>query len=128
MNEVIVENKRRRIFWYQTSLYTSFPLSVRIGSSSFTKILKGVKVQAESRTNVNAIYRKYIHFKCKVFACLIHVYLQVRFHVSSTVVRVAHQGTTAWVTLYRLAYSHDCVAFTNLLDGAGNNVVIIYVD
>ena len=43
---------------------------------------------------------------------------QVRFHNLSTVVRLATQGeNNAWVTLYRLATSVDCVNFNNLLDG-----------
>jgi len=43
----------------------------------------------------------------------------------STVVRVATDGKESyWITLYRLAYSDDCVTFINLLDGAGNNEVI----
>ena len=53
---------------------------------------------------------------------------QVRFHVSSTVLRVATMGDNAgcgcWTKTYRLAYSVDCVAFNNILDGAGNNMVI----
>jgi len=43
----------------------------------------------------------------------------------STVVRVAIKGDLyEWATLYRLAYSADCVTFINLLDVAGNNAVI----
>jgi len=50
--------------------------------------------------------------------------LQVRFHVLSTVIRVATKAGNNWVKLYRLAYSEDCKKFNNLLDGAGNNIVI----
>jgi len=39
------------------------------------------------------------------------------------VVRVATKGGKNWATLYRLAYSADCVTFINLLDGAGKNQV-----
>ena len=37
--------------------------------------------------------------------------------------REATKSGIQWITLNRLAYSDDCVAFNNLLDGAGNNVV-----
>jgi len=57
---------------------------------------------------------------------MIYFYLQVQFHVLSTVVRVATQGGNggAHVSQYRLAYSHDCTTFNNILDAAGNIVVI----
>jgi len=51
---------------------------------------------------------------------------QVRFHALSTVVRVATKGCgndNAWVTLYRLRYSADCVTFSDLVNSAGNNEV-----
>ena len=51
---------------------------------------------------------------------------QVRFHALSTVVRVATKGCgngNAWVTLYRLAYSADCVTFSDLVNSLGNNEV-----
>ena len=51
---------------------------------------------------------------------------QVRFHALSTVVGVATKGCgngNAWVTLYRLAYSADCVNFIDLMNSAGNNEV-----
>jgi len=54
--------------------------------------------------------------------------LQVRFNSLSSVVRVATRGevnANFWITLFRLAYSEDCVVFNNLLDGAGNNIVIV---
>ena len=60
---------------------------------------------------------------------------QVRFNALSTVVRVATKGCgngNAWVTLYRLAYSADCVTFNDLVNSAGvnevnNNIFIIMV-
>jgi len=54
-------------------------------------------------------------------------FLQVRFHALSTVIRIATRGNDQWVTLYRLAYSGDCVTFSNLLDVAGNNAVTILI-
>jgi len=57
------------------------------------------------------------------------IYLQVHFNGLSKVVRIATKGgTLRWPTQYRLAYSEDCVVFNNLLDGAGNNVVIIILN
>jgi len=57
---------------------------------------------------------------------MIYFYLQIQFHVLSTVVRVATQGGNgAYVSQYRLAYSQDCVTFNNILDVAGNIIVII---
>ena len=59
---------------------------------------------------------------------------QVRFNALSTVVRVATKGCgngNAWVTLYRLTYSADCVTFNDLVNSAGvnevNNIFIIMV-
>ena len=54
-------------------------------------------------------------------------FLQVRFHALSTAIRIATRGNDQWVTLYRLAYSEDCVTFSNLLDVAGNNAVTILI-
>jgi len=51
---------------------------------------------------------------------------QVQFYAKSTVVRVATRGgSCCWVTSYWLAYSQDCTTFHNILDGAGNNQVIV---
>jgi len=52
------------------------------------------------------------------------IFSQVKFHVLSTVFRVATKAGHNWVTMYRLAYSEDCVNFNNVLDNAGNNIVI----
>ena len=54
-------------------------------------------------------------------------FTQVRLHVPGTVIRIATKGCADWMTKYRLAYSDDCVTFHNLLDAAGNNIVIICV-
>jgi len=55
---------------------------------------------------------------------------QARFHNLKIVVRVATRGngvsnpaSTSYITLYHLAYSEDCSAFQNILDGAGNSKV-----
>ena len=57
------------------------------------------------------------------------LYKQVKFHGLRTVVRVATRGGVGdWVTLYRLAYSEDCITFHNLLDGAWAIEVIIIID
>jgi len=57
------------------------------------------------------------------FICY-ELYLQVRFHSLSTVVRVATRGGAVnYVTQYRLAFSEDCASFMDLLDVAGNNAV-----
>jgi len=40
-------------------------------------------------------------------------------------VRIATKGGFYWITEYRLTYSDDCVSFNNVLDGTGNNAVII---
>ena len=56
---------------------------------------------------------------------VLHLF-QVRFNSLSSVVSVATRGDGCcfWVTMYRLATSVDCSTFNNLLDDAGNNVVI----
>jgi len=53
-----------------------------------------------------------------------YFFSKVRLHALSTVVRIATTGCNNWVSLYQLAYSEDCLTFQNLLDVAGNIVVI----
>jgi len=54
--------------------------------------------------------------------------LQVRFNNMSSVVRVGTQVGTACpaciITQYRLSFSEDCTTFHNIVDGAGNNMVL----
>ena len=52
---------------------------------------------------------------------------QVRLNALSSVVRLETQGCNYWVTLYRLAYSDNCVTFQSLLDADGNELVINFV-